>query len=123
MIKVGEYFKRTGRQRALGQTPGSSGGTQHERQNYNILMTDGYWTEGSVSGLDNSDNQSGSSITNHSSPASPASYAYSPALPYADAYSDTLADAAMQYWKNDLRTDLQNKSTQILTIRLFGNIW
>jgi type IV pilus assembly protein PilY1 len=110
MIKVGEYFKRTDDKGPWGQTPGSSGGTQHEcRQNYNILMTDGYWTEGSVSGLDNSDNQSGSSITNHSSPASPASYAYSPALPYADAYSDTLADAAMQYWKNDLRTDLQNK--------------
>jgi len=110
MIKVGEYFKRTDDKGPWGQTPGSSGGTQHEcRQNYNILMTDGYWTEGSVSGLDNSDNQSGSSITNHSSPASPASYAYSPALPYSDAYSDTLADAAMQYWKNDLRTDLQNK--------------
>ena len=110
MIAVGEYFKRTDDKGPWGQTPGSTGGTQHEcRQNYNILMTDGYWTEGSVSGLDNSDNQSGSSITNHSSPASPATYTYTPALPHSDAYSDTLADAAMQYWKNDLRTDLQNK--------------
>lgn len=110
MIAVGEYFKRTDDKGPWGLTPGSTGGTQHEcRQNYNILMTDGYWTEGSISGLDNSDNTAGSSIINHSSPASPASYSYAPALPYSDAYSDTLADAAMQYWKNDLRTDLQNK--------------
>ena len=109
MISVGEYFKRTDDKGPWGQSPGSNGGTQHAcRQNYNILMTDGYWTEGSVSGLDNSDNQSGSSITNHSSPAVPATYTYTPSLPYADAYSDTLADAAMKYWKNDLRTDLPN---------------
>ncbi|WP_292919537.1 PilC/PilY family type IV pilus protein [Nitrosomonas sp.] len=110
VLAVGEYFKRTDDKGPWGLTPGSSGGTQHEcRQNYNILMTDGYWTAGSVSGLDNSDNLSGSTITNHSSPAVPATYKYTPALPFSDAYSDTLADAAMQYWKNDLRTDLPNK--------------
>ena len=110
LMAVGEYFKRTDDKGPWGQTPGTTGGTQHEcRQNYNILMTDGYWTEGSISGLDNSDNQSGSTITNHSSPASPATYTYAPAIPYSDAYSDTLADAAMQYWKNDLRTDMNNK--------------
>ena len=110
VLAVGEYFKRTDDKGPWGETPGSTGGTQHVcRQNYNILMTDGYWTEGSISGLDNSDNLSGSTITNHSSPATPATYTYAPALPYSDAYSDTLADAAMQYWKNDLRTDLSNK--------------
>ncbi|MBK7492089.1 MAG: pilus assembly protein PilC [Nitrosomonas sp.] len=110
VLAVGEYFKRTDDKGPWGETPGTTGGTQHVcRQNYNILMTDGYWTEGSVSGLDNSDNLSGSAITNHSSPATPATYTYAPALPYSDAYSDTLADAAMQYWKNDLRTDLSNK--------------
>lgn len=110
LIAVGDYFKRTDDKGPWGQTPGSTGGTQHEcRQNFNILMTDGYWTAGSVSGIDNEDNQSGSTITNHSSPAVPESYSYSPALPYSDAYSDTLADVAMKYWKNDLRTDMQNK--------------
>ncbi|MEQ1720473.1 MAG: PilC/PilY family type IV pilus protein [Nitrosomonas sp.] len=109
-ISVGEYFKRTDDRGPWGQTPGSTGGTQHEcRQNFNILMTDGYWTEGSISGMDNSDNQSGSTITNDSSPATPASYTYSPSSPYSDAYSDTLADVAMHYWKNDLRTDMLNK--------------
>ncbi len=110
VIAVGDYFKRTDDKGPWGQTPGSTGGTQHEcRQNFNILMTDGYWSAGSISGIDNEDNQSGSTITNHSSPAVPASYSYSPALPYSDAYSDTLADVAMKYWKNDLRTDMQNK--------------
>ncbi len=110
VLAVGEYFKRTDDKGPWGLTPGSTGGTQHEcRQNYNILMTDGYWTAGSISGLDNSDNLAGSSITNHSSPAVPATYTYIPTLPYSDSYSDTLADAAMQYWKNDLRTDLPNK--------------
>jgi len=109
-IAVGNYFKRTDDRGPWGQTPGSTGGTQHEcRQNYNILMTDGYWTEGSISGIGNEDNQSGPTITNHSSPAVPATYSYSPAPPYSDAYSDTLADVAMEYWKNDLRTDMQNK--------------
>ncbi|MER2513059.1 MAG: PilC/PilY family type IV pilus protein [Nitrosomonas ureae] len=110
VLAVGEYFKRTDDKGPWGLTPGSTGGTQHEcRQNYNILMTDGYWTKGDISGLDNSDNLSGSTITNDSSPAIPATYTYIPSLPYSDAYDDTLADATMQYWKNDLRTDLPNK--------------
>lgn len=109
-IAVGNYFQRTDDRGPWGQNPGSTGGTQHEcRQNFNILMTDGYWTAGSISGIDNEDNQSGSTIANDSSPKVPVSYTYSPSLPYSDAYSDTLADVAMKYWKNDLRTDMQNK--------------
>ncbi len=106
---VGEYFKRTDDEGPWGETPGTSGGTQHEcRQNYNILMTDGFWN-GSSPSVGNSDNTAGSSITNNSSPAVPSSYTYTPELPYSDAFSDTLADVAMYYWKNDLRTDLLNK--------------
>src|SRR5207342_3977439 len=38
------------------------------------------------------------------------SYTYSSTLgPYADTQSNTLADVAMHYWKNDLRTDLSNR--------------
>lgn len=110
LMAVGEYFKRTDDKGPWGQTPGSTGGTQHVcRQNYNILMTDGYWSETSFTSVNNSDNESGSSIVNDSSPAVPASYSYVPALPYSDAYSNTLADVAMRYWKSDLRTDLPNK--------------
>jgi len=108
--KVGKYFQRADDKGPWGENPGSTGGTQHScRQNYNILMTDGYWNDSTSPGVGNSDNSAGSSITNNSSPATPATYAYSPALPYSDSYSDTLADVTMSYWKNDLRTDLPNK--------------
>lgn len=114
--RVGMYYQRTDDKGPWGETPGSNGGTQHEcRQSYNILMTDGYWSEGtsydaSTAGARaNVDGTAGSSITNHSSPATPATYTYSPALPYSDSNSDTLADVAMYYWKNDLRSGLDNK--------------
>lgn len=108
MQHIGDYFKRNDDRGPWGETPGTNGGTQHAcRQNYNILMTDGYWS-GSDPGIGNSDNSSGSSITNDSSPATPPTYAYTPALPYSDSFSDTLADVAMHYWKNDLRTDMLN---------------
>ncbi|MFZ3040931.1 MAG: PilC/PilY family type IV pilus protein [Thiobacillus sp.] len=111
MDRVGKYFKRADDKGPWGETPGTAGGTQHEcRQSYNILMTDGYWnTDSNDPNLGNVDNTSGSSITNHSDPADPASYAYAPALPYSDGHDDTLADVAMYYWKNDLRTNLDNK--------------
>lgn len=109
--RVGKYFKRTDDKGPWGETPGTAGGTQQVcRQNFNILMTDGYWNDGSLpAGIGNSDNTAGASITNHSSPATPPTYTYTPVLPYSDSYSDTLADVAMHYWKNDLRTDMLNK--------------
>ncbi len=106
--EVGKYYQRTDDKGPWSDTPGASGGTQLEcRQNYNILMTDGYWS-GSDTGLGNIDNTAGASITNNSTPATPPTYTYTPALPYSDAYSDTLADVAMHYWKTDLRTDMLN---------------
>ncbi|MCB1986526.1 MAG: pilus assembly protein PilC, partial [Nitrosomonas sp.] len=108
---VGKYFQRDDNKGPWSETPGSSGGAEHEcRQNYNILMTDGYWhdTDDPSPGVGNVDNTAGATITNHSSPATPPTYTYTPELPFADSYSDTLADIAMYYWKNDLRTDLDN---------------
>lgn len=114
--RVGKYFKRTDDAGPWGETPGSAGGTQFEcRQSYNILMTDGYWNDGfpsssfSDTDVGNADGTSGTTHTNHTVPAIPLTYTYSPALPYSDGYSNTLADVAMYYWKNDLRPDLLNK--------------
>ncbi len=106
---VGKYYMRDDDEGPWGETPGTSGGTQHAcRQNYNILMTDGYWSNTSYASVGNSDNSSGSSITNDSSPATPPTYTYTPTSPYSDSFSDTLADVAMHFWKNDLRTDMPN---------------
>jgi len=76
------------------------------RQSFTILTTDGYWDTGyGLSGPGNSDNTTGPTIT---SADGKTTYTYSPQLPYKDSYSNTLADVAMEYWKNDLRTDLDN---------------
>lgn len=106
---VGEYLKRTDDKGPWGENPGVGGGSQAVcRQNYHILMTDGYWNDG-YTGVGNSDGNNGSTITNHFPNAAPATYQYKPALPYSDKYSNTLADVAMHYWKTDLRPDLDNK--------------
>ncbi len=103
---VGQYFSRTDDQGPWGATPGSTGGTQHScRQNFNILMTDGYWNgDNARTATGNIDNTGGPTNTSPSLP----SYTYAPANPYNDAYSNSLADVAMYYWKNDLRGGLTN---------------
>lgn len=107
---VGEYLKRSDDQGPWSDTPGKTGGTQAVcRQNYHILMTDGYWDGTDSPGIGNSDGANGSVIINHFPNASPATYQYQPALPYKDGTSNTLADVAMYYWKTDLRPDLDNK--------------
>lgn len=109
--EVGEYYERTDDKGPWSETPGSNGGAQHEcRQNYNILMTDGFWNGSKPTpAVGNADNSASGNITNHSSPATPPTYNFIPDLPYSDLYPDTLADVAMHYWKRDLRTDMLNK--------------
>ena len=103
---VGQYFSRTDDRGPWGATPGSTGGTQYScRQNFNILMTDGYWNGNNArTATGNIDNTSGPTNTRPPLP----SYTYAPANPYSDAYSNSLADVAMYYWKNDLRGSLTN---------------
>lgn len=74
------------------------------RKNFHILVTDGYWNDGSFKIADQ-DGTAGTKIV-HNDPS--ISYTYSPKAPYSDTYANTLADVAMRYWKNDLRTDLVN---------------
>jgi type IV pilus assembly protein PilY1 len=107
--RVGEYYERTDDLGPWGEFPGTGGGAQHEcRKSYNILTTDGYWND-SESLVGDSDGSTGSTIVNHSSPASPADFTYVATAPYTDTFSDSLADYAMHYWKRDLRPDLDNK--------------
>lgn len=112
MDDVGQYFSRTDDKGPWGKTPGSTGGTQYAcRQNYHILMTDGYWN-GDAAATSNAklnvDNTAGSTLTKPAGATAPPSFTYSPGNPYSDSHSNTLADVAMYYWVNDLRTDLDN---------------
>lgn len=102
---VGEYFERTDNRGPWGNSPGSNNDAEHLscRQNYHILTTDGYWN-GSSPGVGNADGTDGEVISGPDND----DYQYTPENPYNDAWSNTLADVAMEYWKRDLRADLTN---------------
>jgi type IV pilus assembly protein PilY1 len=108
---VGQYFKWTTDTGPWGQFPGTGGGTQFAcRQNYNILMTDGYWNGAQASTAAarlNVDATNGTLKTSSGTPT--LTYTYTAGNPYSDATANTLADVAMYYWVNDLRTDMLNK--------------
>jgi len=102
---VGEYFEREDARGPWSTTPGVDGGTDLAcRQSYHILMTDGDWNGGGP-GVDNSDNLAGPT---HTSPEGD-TYTYTPSDPFRDNNANTLGDVAMEYWKRDLRTDLDNR--------------
>jgi type IV pilus assembly protein PilY1 len=112
MDDVGRYFMRKDDKGPWGEHPGIGGGTQLEcRQNYHILMTDGYWSGGSANEArtapirENNDGTGGPTIAGPDGE----SFTYKAISPFADDYENTLADVAMYYWKNDLRPDLDNK--------------
>lgn len=95
---AGKYFMRTD---AAGPYGPESGSDQLScRQNFTILTTDGYWNSATVAS-GNADGTAGSLIKG----AGGKSYTYTPAAPYQDGYTNTLADVAMKYWKTDLRTE------------------
>lgn len=84
------------------------------RQNYHVLVTDGYWNASDSSVRDdvqsadttNGPQQTGTLRFNGNDV--PATYGYSVDSQYAGASGKTLANVAMFYWKNDLRPDLNN---------------
>ncbi|MDO8176747.1 MAG: PilC/PilY family type IV pilus protein [Undibacterium sp.] len=102
---VGQYFKTTDAAGPWQNTIGNSTSGQFTcRQNYNILMTDGFWNgSGAGTGRNaNYDGTSGSVFTRTDG----TTYQYTPVKPYTDSpntQSDTLADIAMYYWREDLR--------------------
>ncbi len=72
------------------------------RQNFTILMTDGYY--GDSSSVGDQDSTNGTLITGPNGK----SFTYTASNPFKDGKASTLADVAMKYWKTDLRTDLDN---------------
>jgi len=101
LAAAGEYYRRSSSRGPWGETPGTlSSADQLEcRRAFTILMTDGYYSD-SVSGYGNQDGTNGPTIGD---------FRYEAVSPFTDSRSNTLADVAMYYWKNDLRTDLSNR--------------
>lgn len=111
---VGQYYSRTDNRGPWGNTPGTDDGVATSshlqcRQSYTILMTDGYWNTGAdpASTAAATLNVDGTAGPGHTGPGS-AVFNYTAISPFTDGNSDTLADVAMYYWKNDLRSDLDN---------------
>lgn len=100
---AGQYYSRSDNRGPWGNSPGVNDSTPHLecRSSYTILMTDGFWNGSNPNpSVSNADNASGPTIAGPGTQ----SYQYTPADPYRDEHSDTLADVAMHYWKRDLRT-------------------
>ena len=89
--KVGDMFKGPG---AI--LPASQGGEC--QQNFNVLMTDGFWNGVDPLGVTNADGDGDTQFDGKTAEGN-----------YGDTYSSTLADVAMHYYEKDLRTDLANK--------------
>ena len=105
---TGEYYSRTDNEGPWGANPGTNDTTDHLecRQSFAILMTDGIWN-GTNPDVGNIDNTAGPSYTNPDPDGE--DFSYQPGSPFSDTHSNTLADVAMKYWKNDLRSDLDNE--------------
>jgi type IV pilus assembly protein PilY1 len=105
LYRVGEYFKSDDSNAPI--LPDTKGGEC--QQNFNILLTDGYWNR-TFSGVGDRDSDGGSGTNdtefdgNQAQSNDGGNYADSPT----DSYSDTLADIAMKYYEEDLRDDLND---------------
>jgi len=92
---VGQYFdKDDGQTGGIGASPIATealGGAC--QQNFSIVMTDGYYNDTTSPGVGNADGSKGP--------------------PFADSYSETLADVAMYYYTNDIADTLSNQVKQI----------
>ena len=97
LISVGEYYKRTDIRGPWGPEAGAE--QLSCRQNFAILTTDGYWNRGLESSNADANTILTDTIGNEDQGLG---------NPYQDSRSDTLADIAMHYWKNDLRPTLSN---------------
>ncbi len=109
---VGRYYSRTDSKGPWGLYPGSGNELSVDhitcRQSFTILMTDGYWSGSTPSGIGEQDGASGSLITRPVGDTG-GDFTYTPVSPFKDSHSDTLADVAMKYWKTNLRPDLKNQ--------------
>lgn len=103
---VGQYYQRTDDRGPWSDDPatGTTGAHKTCRRSYQLLVTDGYWNDTGAPltispALGNVDATAGFNITG----AGGRNYTYTPARPYMDSESNTLADVAMYFWKQDLR--------------------
>jgi len=106
---VGQYYKTDDPWSAMKSDPDYDTAASHSelacRQSYTILTTDGFWNGNNpATAIGNADN---TKVTNTG--PNQKTYTYTPAAPFSDTNSLTLADVAQYYWVNDLRPDTPNE--------------
>ncbi|KNZ32567.1 MAG: hypothetical protein AD742_10785 [Methylibium sp. NZG] len=128
---VGKYFQRTGVGNPWAENPASTTVGKEEtcRKSFHILSTDGYWNDGigTASAPASNDNDTFSGQTPPNSRLSNKVYNFGDNIaqdltdslvgrftinPFKDGNagrSGTLADVTAYYWRNDLRTDVNNE--------------
>lgn len=101
---AGEYYST--KDEPWRTDPSSSASAMLEcRQNFTILMTDGYY--GDSSSVGDEDSTNGTLITGPKG----RSFTYTAANPFKDGKGNTLADIAMKYWKTDIRPETTMPNT------------
>ncbi len=105
--QVGQYYQTSQPWTTMSTDPGYGLADQPSniacRQAYAILTTDGFWNE-NFTGPGNADGTNGATVIGPNGQ----SFTYTASSPYADGYSNTLADVAMKYWETDLQPSIIN---------------
>jgi len=111
LYKAGQNFSTSGVNSPYAEVPGTTDGTEYScRQNFNIIVTDGYWNGSTNFSGGNYDMTSSITLPERLIDPSTGPQTYSRKVPYADQDTSnnittpSLADIAFYYWANDLRT-------------------
>jgi type IV pilus assembly protein PilY1 len=118
--KVGQYFTSTGLQNPWAEDPTNTAtvGKEHEcRRSFHILSTDGFWNGNPAqSAINDANIDDFAGKTTPDKPNGVAGETYSDAStatfgisPFADGVTSTLSDVAAYYWREDLRTGMDNR--------------
>lgn len=90
------------------------------RQNFHVLITDGYWNDDGNNGDDppppsvgEVDNSNGTLGDKQYADVNTSTTAYTAQAPYAQSIANTLADYAMYYWMTDLSSQTNNVPVHI----------
>ncbi|MBL0420488.1 hypothetical protein JI739_09055 [Ramlibacter sp. AW1] len=105
---VGTYYQTSAAGGPWTDKPGDTSSTETKscRRAYHLLVTDGYWSvEDRFVGIGNIDGGTGPLVQRSGGE----SFQYRPHAPYSDTQSDTLADFAMHYWREDLQPAIPNE--------------
>ena len=107
MDRVGAHFQTADPYR---DTPGNATSPERScRQNYHVMMTDGYWNGPNTPTVTTNADNTGVTL--------PDGISYAAGTrPYSDSWSGTLADQAFFYWATDLRPGVTNNVPANITV-------